>query len=207
MDLDWALESDGAGWCPRVGHSFAVWRDRMWILGGTENFYEDSETTLKNDVWSTVDGRDWRLETANAGWSKRRDAQVTVFDEKLWIMGGGHWKPETIPRNDVWCSEDGVSWNQMTKAAPWRPRMWFSLVVYRDLMWVLGGWSREDGNYGDVWCSPDGVEWTEVKSDVIWTARHEHSAFVFEGRIWVAGGHGEPLNSEVWSLEVGEGWW
>ena len=57
---EWVLESDNAGWCPRVGHSFVVWRDRMWILGGTENFYDDNDETLRNDVWSSADGKDWR---------------------------------------------------------------------------------------------------------------------------------------------------
>jgi hypothetical protein len=73
-------------------------------------------------------------------------------------------------------------------------------------MWVLGGWSKENGNFGDVWYSQDGRDWTELKSNGIWKKRHEHSALVFKDRIWVAGGHAEPLNSEVWSLEIPEGW-
>jgi hypothetical protein len=73
-------------------------------------------------------------------------------------------------------------------------------------MWVLGGWSKENGNWGDVWYSKDGRNWTELKSDVTWSARHEHSAFVFQDKIWVAGGYAEALNSEVWTLEVPEAW-
>jgi hypothetical protein len=200
----WTLETDSANWCPRVSPSFAVFKDRMWILGGTENFYDDNEETLKNDVWSSGDGRTWQLETRNAAWSKRTHAQAVVFDNKIWILGGGAWRPETIPKNDVWCSEDGVNWTEVTPAAPWAPRMWFSLVVYRDRLWVLGGWSRTHGNFGDVWYSKNGRDWTELKSDVIWTKRHEHAAFVFNNRIWVAGGHADPLNSEVWSLFIPE---
>lgn len=199
---DWQLETAHADWCARVSPSFAVFRDRMWVMAGTENFYEDNDDTLKNDVWSSVDGRDWRLETAHAEWSKRTHAQAVVFDGKIWIMGGGAWKPETIPTNDVWCSDDGVHWEQVTAAAPWAPRMWFSCVVYRDHLWVLGGWSRTEGNFGDVWYSKDGAHWTELSSEVIWTRRHEHSAWAFKDRIWLAGGHAEPLNSEVWSLHV-----
>jgi hypothetical protein len=178
----------------------------MWILGGTENFYDDNEATLKNDVWSTSEGRTWQLETAAAAWPQRTHAQAAVFDDRLWLMGGGAWRPETIPRNDVWCSADGVHWDCVTEAAPWTPRMWFSLVVYRGCLWVLGGWNRVDGNFGDVWYSPDGRDWTRMEADRIWTPRHEHSAFVFQDRIWVAGGHAEPLNSEVWSLQLPAGW-
>ncbi|MAE61751.1 MAG: galactose oxidase [Planctomycetaceae bacterium] len=203
---EWALETDDADWCPRVSPSCAVFKDRMWILGGTENFYEDNEQTLKNDVWSSADGRDWRLEVRHASWPKRTHAQAVVFDNKLWMMGGGAWKPRMIPRNDVWCSEDGVKWTQMTDAAPWRPRIWFSLVVYRDRMWVLGGWSEADGNFGDVWHSKDGANWTELRSEVVWTKRHAPSANVFKDKIWLAGGHAEPLSGEVWSLDIPEAW-
>jgi hypothetical protein len=204
--VEWILESESAGWCPRVGHAYAIFKDRMYVIGGTEDFYEDNDETLKNDVWSSTDGKEWRLDTENAGWSKRRDPKVVVFDDKLWIMGGGHWNPENIPRNDVWCSEDGVNWTQVTDAAPWRPRMWFSLAVYRDRMWVLGGWSRADGNYNDVWCSKDGANWTEMRFDTIWTNRHAHSSPVLQDRLWVLAGHAEPVNSEVWALEIPEGW-
>jgi len=203
---EWTLETDSPGWCPRVSPSFAVFKDRMWLMGGTENFYEDNDQTLHNDVWSSADGKQWTLETEHAAWQKRTHAQVTVFDGKLWLMGGGRWNPETVPLNDVWCSDDGLNWTQVTEAAPWAPRMWFSLVVYRERMWLLGGWSREHGNFGDVWYSKDGKEWTEVKSDVIWQARHELSAYVFQDKIWVAGGYADKLNSEVWTLQIPEGW-
>jgi len=202
----WTLETDDPGWCARVSPSFAVFRNRMWLMGGTENFYDDNEQTLKHDVWSSADGRNWRLEIEHAAWPRRTHAQAVVFDGKLWLMGGGRWHPETVPLNDVWCSEDGVNWTPVTDCAPWAPRLWFSTVVYRDRLWLLGGWSREHGNFGDVWYTRDGVHWTELKSQVIWKARHEHSAVVFRDRIWVYGGHAEPLNSAVWSLHNPEDW-
>jgi hypothetical protein len=189
-----------------VAASFGVFKDRMWILGGTENFYDHSDAMVKNDVWASADGRKWEQVTANAGWSKRAHAQTVVFDSKIWVMGGGLWHPQHVAVNDIWCSGDGANWTQVTAAAPWKPRLWFSAVVYRGRMWVLGGWSKENGNFGDVWYSKNGKDWTELKSDVIWKKRHEHSAYVFKDRLWVAGGHAEPLNSEVWSLEIPEGW-
>ena len=39
-----------------------------------------------------------------------------------------------------------------------------------------------------------------------WKKRHAHSAYVSQDRIWLAGGHAEPVDSEVWSLEIPETW-
>lgn len=202
---DWTLQTKHAGWCERVSASHVVFKDRMWVLGGTDNFYEDNDDTLHNDVWSTADGKDWKLEIEHAEWPKRTHAQAVVFHDKIWIMGGGRWHPQTVPLNDVWCSGDGVNWEKVTEAAPWAPRIWFGAAVYRDRLWVLGGWSEKNGNFGDVWYTKDGKDWTQLKSNVIWKNRHEHSALVFQDKLWVLGGHAEPLNSEVWTLSIPEG--
>lgn len=207
--VTWNLASHAAGWSPRLAPAFAAFNDRMWVLGGTADFYQNNDQTMFNDVWSTADGRNWQQEVASAEWSKRAFGQALVFDSKLWILGGGARNPRAQPKNDVWCSADGVHWTQVTSAAPWTPRLWFSSVVYRGRMWVLGGWSPADGNLGDVWHSQDGRTWTELKSDVIWTKRHEHSAFVFQDKLWVAGGAAEPayqLSSEVWNLQLPRDW-
>ncbi|HPT97154.1 MAG TPA: galactose oxidase [Armatimonadota bacterium] len=203
--VQWTLEGE-AGWCPRVAAGFAVFKDRMWVMSGTESFYDHSDRMVKNDVWSSPDGKAWELVTPEAPWSKRAHGQVVVFKEKLWILGGGRWHPEHAVTSDVWCSEDGAHWTQVTEAAPWAPRIWFSALVYRDRLWVLGGWSKEHGNFGDVWCSENGRDWIEVRSNVIWTPRHEHAAYVFQDRIWVAGGYAERLSNEVWSLEILPEW-
>ena len=202
----WELVTDDAGWSPRLGPGFAVFQNKMWILGGTEDFYNGNDETLNNDVWSSADGRKWTRVLDKAPWSKRAYHQTVVFDGKIWVMGGGNRAPTTVSMNDVWCSEDGVRWTQVTDRASWGPRLWFSAVVYRNRMWVLGGWSEETKNLGDVWHSKDGENWSELKSDVTWKARHEHSAFVYQDKLWVAGGYADVLSNEVWNLEIPEAW-
>ena len=112
-------------------------------------------------------------------------------------------------KNDVWCSEDGVNWKEVTADAEWKPRMCFSSVVYDVHILILAGWSQENKNFDDVWYSKNGRNWTELKSGVSWAKHHELSAFVFNDKIWMAGGASEPdyqLNSEVWSLFLPENW-
>jgi len=211
--IEWKLVCPDADWSPRLAPGFVVFKNRMWILGGTSDFYINNDATLFNDVWSSPDGIQWKLETANAPWSKRAHGQAIVFNDKIWMLGGGKLTPTRpsmpVSNNDVWCSEDGINWTLVTDSAGWEPRVWFSAVVYRDRMWIIGGLSDRKTNLGDVWYSKDGRDWKELKSDVIWSPRHEHSAMVFKNRIWIAGGATDPsykLSGEVWSLKLPRKW-
>ena len=199
----WQQATAAAGWSPRIAAALVEFRGRMWLLGGTENYYFGTDADLKHDVWSSADGRDWTLETAQAGWTPRAYHQAVVLNDRIYVFGGGNYVPTYHAKNDVWSSADGVSWKQETAAAPWHERLWFSTAVYRGRMWVLGGWSNNPNpstNWGDVWSSQNGRDWERMTAEVSWKERHEHSAFVFHDKLWVAGGHAKPLSSEVWSL-------
>lgn len=66
-----------AGWTPRTGPAFAVFKGRMFVLGGTSNFYEMNADTLSNDVWSSSDGVTWERHTARAPWCVLRAAPLS----------------------------------------------------------------------------------------------------------------------------------
>jgi hypothetical protein len=205
--VHWEKSTAAAGWSPRIAAGAVVFKGKMWILGGTENYYFGDGKSLKNDVWSSSDGQHWKLETADAGWSPRAYHAAIALNDRLYVLGGGNYVPTYGATSDVWSSADGVHWERLVETAPWSPRLWFSSVVYRDRMWVLGGWSNNPArNWGDVWYSKNGKEWHEFKSPTSWKERHEHSTWVFQDKIWVAGGHAMPLSSEVWSLEIPAGW-
>ena len=203
----WDQATDSANWSPRIASALVVFKGKMWLLGGTENYYFGDNSSLKNDVWCSADGRTWTQATADAGWSPRAYHQAVVLNDRIYVFGGGNYVPEYRALSDVWSSADGIRWQQETDAAPWHPRLWFSSVVYRNHMWVLGGWSNNPStNWGDVWYSKDGRDWKQLKSKVVWKERHEHSALVFNDQIWVLGGHARPLSSEVWSLQLPKDW-
>lgn len=199
----WEQIAKAATWSPRLAAGLVEFQGRMWILGGTENYYFGNDKSLKNDVWSSKDGKDWRLETDNAPWAPRAYHQAAVLGDTMYVFGGGNYVPKYHAKNDVWSSKDGKNWKLETDNAPWSPRLWFSSAVYRDRIWVLGGWSNNPSrNWGDIWSSADGKNWEQFQSKAIWKERHEHSAFVFQDKLWIAGGHAQPLSSEVWSLNL-----
>ncbi|MEX0679619.1 MAG: hypothetical protein WD063_21295 [Pirellulales bacterium] len=203
----WEQATSGASWSARIAAAAVVFNGKMWILGGTEDYYFGDEKSLKNDVWSSADGKHWTLQCEHAPWAPRAYHQAVVLEGQIYLFGGGNYVPKYETRADVWSSADGVHWEKVSDEVPWHPRLWFSAVVYRDRMWILGGWSNNPSqNWGDVWYSKDGKTWKQLVSKVIWKERHEHSAVVWRDKIWVAGGHAQPLSSEVWSLEIPAGW-
>lgn len=205
--IKWERVTAAAGWTPRLAAGLVQFHDRLWILGGTENYYFGDDKSLKNDAWSSADGAEWKLETAHAGWSPRAYHQAVVLNGTIYVLGGGNYVPAYHAKNDVWSSTDGVHWACETEAAPWPPRLWFSAAVYRNRIWVLGGWSNHPStNWGDVWHSGDGRTWKQLQTPTTWKARHEHSVFVFQDKLWVAGGHAQPLSNEVWSLSLPTDW-
>lgn len=204
--VQWTQATAAAPWSARCAGTVVEHQGRMWLLGGIEDYYFGNGSSVKNDVWSSADGHEWKLEIANAPWQARAYHQSAVLNGRIYVLGGGNYVPNHVALNDVWSSADGVNWICETEHAPWEPRLWFSAVTYRGRMWVLGGWSKERDNFGDVWHSADGKSWQKLETKTCWKARHEHSAFVFRDRLWIAGGHARPLSSEVWSLSLPADW-
>ncbi len=198
----WERTCKAAPWSPRLAPAGAVFKGKIWLLGGVER-YHDGARYLRNDVWNSSDGRNWTKITDHAPWSPRAYHAAQVFDDKLWVIGGGNYRPDHLAFNDVWCSSDGLKWTKVTDHAPWAGRIWFSSVVYRDRMWILGGWSDNPSkNYNDVWYSADGKTWHELKTPTIWSPRHETSAWVFRGQLYLAAGNPWPVVNDVWRLQL-----
>lgn len=205
--IQWDLQTDNAAWTPRCASAVVEFKDKLWLLGGIEDYYFGTDKDLKNDVWYSSNGKDWSQATANAGWSPRAYHQAAVLNGKIYVFGGGNYVPQYQAYNDVWSSEDGVTWEEVSAAAPWQARLWFSSVVYRERIWVIGGWSNNPyKNHADIWSTKDGKNWEQLKSNIIWKERHEASAFVFKDKIWIAGGMTPPLVNDVWSLKLPKNW-
>jgi hypothetical protein len=107
---------------------------------------------LFKDVWSSADGVNWVLASANPPFETRQGNFITEYKGKLWVIGrldaamnGGV--------NDIWYSDDGVNW-QKTKNNPlWLGREDFCAVVFQDRIWIIGGMDRNWEWTSDVWYS------------------------------------------------------
>jgi len=132
-----------------------------------------------------------------AEWKNRFDHAAVYFDSKVWIFGGynpGEVRNDTY-YEDVWSSEDGISWTLVTADAPWKGRRGHGAVVFDDgsgpAMFIIGGYSvDEETGYrqycNDVWKSTDGENWTlikecsepELENPDTWYPRMNHAVVV-----------------------------
>ena len=121
-----------------------------------------------------------------------------VFQEKWWLLGGNHdGYPDEF--NDVWSTEDGTNWVQVTEHAAWTPRCGAGTAVFGGKMWIMGG----SFSMTDVWSSEDGLNWSEVTPVAPWSGREFFSAVVFRDRLWVLS---DLFSNDIWNTADGENW-
>lgn len=220
VNYAWALVTGDAAFAARDGAGALVFHDRMWLLGGWNPRDKVHFPKICNsDVWSSDDGRDWRLESPQAPWEGRHTAGYAVHRDRMWVVGGD--ANQRHYQNDVWSSRDGRHWDLVRDDVPWGDRVLHYTVAHDDRIWVIGGQSLPQFGggpecfYNDVWSSPDGVDWTRVIEHAPWPPRGMiGGSAVFQGRIWLLGGgwYDTPTTPErafyndVWSSADGVNW-
>jgi hypothetical protein len=142
----------------------------------------------------------WTEATPMAPWAARHCFATTVYDGKLWVLGG---EAEGL-FNDVWCSTNGVGWVRVDPAAQWSPRFRMTTEVFDGKLWIMGGGGL--GMFNDVWCTADGDSWTEVTPAAGWAPRKAHCTVVFDNKLWVFGGNAGVVVNDVWCSSDGDSW-
>ena len=162
----------------------------------------------------------WTEVTMAVPWEARDSGEIFLFQDKMWIMGGingneiiqgdniiEYWRAPHF--NDIWHSEDGVQWNQVTASAEWPPRRSMSVVFFKDRLWMFGGWSPTTGYTNDIWSSVNGIHWTQVAQNTEWPAREGQLVEIFQDKIWLIGGvnyDDRETKNDVWYSENGINW-
>jgi hypothetical protein len=115
-------------------------------------------------------------------------------------------------------------WVNVTKQAAFAPRDGAGALVYKDKLWLLGGWNPGDKRHfpricnNEVWSSSDGAQWTLEKPNTFldrtfdptsdWEGRHTAGYVVFKDRMWIVGGDCNQghYHDDVWSSADGRTW-
>eukprot|EP00752_Nemacystus_decipiens_P018886 g16942.t1 len=194
---NWVAKGPGGYVAPRSGHTLTAHDGLLWAVGG------EDDIGYYGDVWSSEDGINWNLEVAEPGFGSRIDHATLSFDDKLWVIGGlsllggfqlilgGDLVSQTTflsIMDDVWYSEDGVTWTEAPEP-PFGHRRFASATVFNDRLWVVSGGEDEgNGIASDVWYSDDGLIWTLATGEAAFPGRIGHALTVHNGRMYLSGG-------------------
>jgi hypothetical protein len=131
----------------------AVFGGKLYVIGGRSGGL--GPVTEFGDVWSSVDGVNWRQENP-AAIPARTGHRVAVHNGRIYVAGG---QSGNTLMGDVWSSADGVNWQQETAGRQLHcARRDHELVSFANRLWVLS--AGDDGTQrNDVWSSADGVDW------------------------------------------------
>ena len=169
---------------------------------------------LNQGAWVSKDGRNWtKTALPDSGLNSAYQSFVQL-DGAVYALGSlsGNYQDFTISPK-ILRTRDGRSWETATEQSNLPKRIFYSTVVFKNKIWLIGGYDGE--NYlNDVWTSEDGVQWQRVVAQAPWSPRQGTTLVLFKNRLWLFGGgviDGEKeinpeSRTEVWSSEDGINW-
>eukprot|EP01065_Artemidia_motanka_P038160 TRINITY_DN47016_c0_g1_i1.p1 TRINITY_DN47016_c0_g1~~TRINITY_DN47016_c0_g1_i1.p1 ORF type:complete len:378 (+),score=91.14 TRINITY_DN47016_c0_g1_i1:55-1188(+) len=161
----------------------------------------------------------WTQQVTHAPFPPRAIPAGGIHNGTFYVMGGRNWT--TVLYNDVWKSDDGLRWEQVTKSAAWSPRAYMDSVVLSNGSMVLMGGQNAFECFSDVWRSDDfGKTWYLVTASAPWgvsddgvtRGRSAYKTLVVNDTIIMVGGdYGAVVNRgfypNVWvSSDYGRSW-
>ncbi len=120
--------------------------------------------------------------------------------------------------------EPRYRWIQITNQAAYAPRDGAGALVFKDRMWLLGGWNPGDKRHfpricnNEVWSSRNGADWALVKPNTFldasfdtssdWEGRHTAGYVVYRDKMWIIGGDVNQghYQNDVWNSADGRQW-
>jgi Kelch motif len=201
----------------RIGMVSVYFNNRYWVIGGGEPVLPRAGNFLyvaKADVWSSADGKAWKLETADGGFGGRWFHRGVVFNNRIWIITGLQSSYPSFPAvplySDVWSSADGVNWRQETANAqlPWGT-IDLNVIVFNGEMLAVSG--------GSIYSSTTGVfsqkagSTTGVGGSI---GRTHASLAIYNNQLWYIGGKPDQTlaspsgsgTNDVWNSADGVTW-
>ncbi len=213
--------------CYKIAEDVIPSTPTIFLVGGF-----DSSSRHQHDVWSSIDGAEWKELTPKGNAAKEISEKegrlfarmsrhkVVPFKNFLVIVGGQFHESGSSPqvKDDVWLSLNGGRWLKV-KANTKEPaaRYDHEVVVFKDSIFVIGGTNGKE-ELNDVWSSIDAENWIRIKAndDTGFKARDRHHVVVFKNKIFLIGGNFYErkngnrktlkINNDVWSSSNGKTW-
>jgi hypothetical protein len=188
---EWKQVVVNAQWSKRRWHSVVVFDDRLWVIGGalSSGFRDKTPTEFVNDVWSSADGIEWRLENESTPLVFESGLTAVVFRNEILAVSG---------TGQVWSSKNAKDWKQIARDLPWAGNGGSGTLVFDEKVWVLGGINRTE-----AWSSIDGKLWRREFSAAPWSKRNTEYSVVFKDKIWLFSGktgREDSWDGAIWAM-------
>lgn len=249
----WDLETASAPWLGRRGHATVVFDDgtgeSIYLMGG---FVVDESTgyrEFRNDVWKSTDGQEWEqikersepeLDSLYDWFPRFNHTCVTANHggiDYIYLIGGatqleGFNSTYSMKYfNDVWRSEDGITWEQLpNNDFGYRSEHAATVHPFTHRIYIQGGRhgkivegennsSHPVPDFYWLWSSDDGINWT-AENDTAefyqgYLTRSEHHMVFMDEQLFGFPGKttsnvhlvfGESSNYTFWRNDPGNLW-
>ena len=124
-------------------------------------------------------------------YSGRSRHHFIVFQDKMFIIGGnyGYMQQNMKYHNDVWMSQNVLTWERVAVNIVDPPRENFAVAVFDDRIWLTGGYCGIEGEYlNDMWYSEDGRKWIKAVNNTDYPPRSKATLVVKDERMFLLGG-------------------
>lgn len=199
-DYQWSIVTADAGYPKGYNYPVFVVNDQMWALN--------------NGGWVSTDGKSWTKTTLPESSLKSAFQDYVFFKGQVYALGTMQGNVENMTLTSrIARTRNFQNWEVLTERSNLPDRVFYGSVVFRDKIWLFGGW---DGKkyYNDIWNSDDGVVWKRVAEHAAWSARNVGIVLIFHNKLWFHGGgvnDGERSNNpnsenETWTSDDGVNW-
>ncbi len=145
---NWRLETENA-FPVRTHYKTVIFNDFIYVYGG---WLRDGPS-LTNEVWASKDGRYWyQKHPATTIFAPRIDHSATVYDGKVWVIGGNSWDASgrRTFHGDIWYSDNMKYWTKYDGKPPFYKGLHsHGALSYKNKLWIFGGY-RPDASMSDI---------------------------------------------------------
>jgi hypothetical protein len=155
--MSWTQATPQVAFTPIWRQNLLVLDNKIWNIGNVFYRPEKGSTIEYNEIWNSVNGRDWKRVASHGSFPARTAPCSVLYNNKMWIIGGNNQTSDYL--GDVWHSSDGIEWEQATTAAEfsWNTTRYShpQALVFNNRIWIIREYGEGFIDKNDVWFSYD----------------------------------------------------